>query len=196
MNVRRLVAAPRSGAPIVVRSLRRAANVALLAAVVGPLAACGGSDLAPASPTPAATTPEAVTPPAVPDPSATPVGGFGNDRIALGPVTWSLAIDPGTGGPADAVTAIPEDSPRFWAAAPLVRATPGVRLRADWTYNGTAMPVLAAETVVPDVGGGWVTFDLALPKDERWPVGDYAVTISVDGQPAMRATIPVVAAES
>ncbi len=171
---------------------RFALRAVLLAGLVAPLAACGGE---PASPTPVAT-PAVESGPAVPDPSATPAGGFGNDRVALGPVVWSVALDPATGGPAAPVTAIPDDAPRFWAIVPLERATPGTLLRADWTYNDTAMPALSAETTVPDDGGGWATFDLALPAGERWPIGEYAVTVSVDGEPALRATIPVVAAQS
>lgn len=173
---------------------RRAIQAALAAALVASLAACGG-DASQVAPTPA-TTPAADSGPALPDPSATPVGGFGNDRVSLGRVVWSLALDPATGGPADAIATIPDDATRFWAIVPLERVTPGTRLRAEWTYNGTDMPALAAETAVPDAGGGWATFDLALPAGERWPVGDYTVTISVDGQPALRATIPVVAAQS
>ncbi len=173
-------------------SSRRVPHAVMVAALVAPLAACGGE---PATPTPVAT-PAVESGPILPDPSATPVGGFGNDRVALGPIVWSLALDPATGGPAAPVTAIPDDAPRFWAIVPLERTTPGTLLRADWTYNDTAMPALAAEATVPDDGGGWATFDLALPAGERWPIGDYAVTVSVDGQPALRATIPVVAAQS
>ncbi len=163
-------------------------------AVAATLSACGGDDSL--APTATATPPGAEARPAEPDPSATPPGGFGNDRVALGQIVWSLALDPATGGPAEAIVAVPDDAPRFWAAAPLERAASGTRLRADWTYNGTAMPALSAEAAVPNGGGGWATFDLALPDGERWPAGDYAVTISVDGQPALRGTITVVAAQS
>lgn len=178
-----------------VSAANRAARVAMLAAVVAPLAACGGEPV-PATPQLAPTAIATATVPPTPDPSATPVGGFGNDRAAVGPVVWTLALDPATGGPGQPVEAVPDDAARIWAAAPLVRATPGVRLRADWSYNGTDMPVLAAEAIATAGGGAWAMFDLALPTGERWPVGDYTVTISVDGQPAVRGTIPVVAADS
>jgi hypothetical protein len=167
----------------------------VVVALVVVLAGCGGAT-APVTPAPVSDVVERTPEPPGPALPATPIGGFDSGRVSLGAIQWAVDLDPASGGPLASAPSIPDDAPRFWAAIPVLRAEPGLRLRADWSYNDTPMPALAAEAVVPTGDVGFVLFDLGLPPGERWPVGDYAVAISVDGVPALTASIAVVATDA
>jgi hypothetical protein len=172
----------------------RAPRLALGCAAVLVLAGCGGAR-EPAVPVPSPTVipvPMSDAPTPVPDEQGAGAGAGVSGASIEGEVVWALQTDPGSGAPIDPVTLIDPARSRFVAAVEVRRGIDPANARAEWVYNNTPMPALAAETIVP-AGDGvtWVSFGLELPPGEAWPPGQYAVSISLDGVVAATGTVDV-----
>lgn len=85
-----------------------------------------------------------------------------------------------------------EDAPVLYATLPVPRIEAGATVQATWAYNGTAIEGQGATVTAPArTGGVWLAFSLTRAGGEPWPDGTYAVTVAVDGTPAIRSEVEV-----
>ncbi len=100
----------------------------------------------------------------------------------LGPVIWATSVDPGTNEPETQVTKVPDDAQVFYAVFPVERLAGGTLLDASWTFNGEPLEGLGAEIEASrDQVGGWLEFHLERTSSERWPDGNYGISLTTDG---------------
>lgn len=113
---------------------------------------------------------------------------------SLGEIVWASAADPVTNAPRGEVASFSPDAPRI-AAFVLAGFLPaGSTVQADWEYNDTSLDAFTRQIVVSTATDRtWLSFHIDRGEGEPWPVGVYAVTISLNGQAARKAEIEVVA---
>ena len=171
--------------PVVKSTARRSLGVGCLALVCAVLVSCGEPGPAPA-PDPS---------PWVPSHSpgvaaATPVGAAVKPRI--GTVIWTTATDPATNAPVEPVASYGADAPRIIAAVQSQALPAGAIVEATWEYNGTSLDAFATRLTATDSGAEqWLSFHIARDPNVPWPVGTYAVTISLDGTAVQQGSIEV-----
>ena len=122
------------------------------------------------------------------------VDGFRTAAADGGAVVWATAVDPTTKAPTEPVETFPTDARTMYAAVPLARLEPGTTLTATWTYNRTPLDGMVGSVTAPAGEAGrdvWVAFELERQTDEPWPNGTYAITVAVNGEPALTAAVEV-----
>jgi hypothetical protein len=162
-------------------------RAACLALGCGLLVSCGGSEarlMPPAEPSPQViATSTAVTP-------ATPVAVAIESQV--GNVVWTTATDPATNEPVDQVSSYRPDAPRIIAAVQTRGLTAGSVVEATWDYNDTSLDAFATRLTLTGNGAElWLSFHIARDSDVPWPVGQYEVTISVNGNRVQQAAVDV-----
>ena len=162
-------------------------GVALVVIVSALLVGCGESRSVPpedGSRPPAAGTPVITT---APRPEASPVP-------VLGEIVWAASGDPESNAPQETVSTFGPETPRI-AAFVLANALPaGSVVAATWEYNNTPLETFARQIVVPAVTDQtWISFHIDRAETDRWPVGLYEITITLDGQMAQQSEVEVVA---
>ena len=116
--------------------------------------------------------------------------------MVVGEVVWATAIDEETRAPERAVTTVDSTTRTIYAVVPVSNIQPGQVFTAKWSYNETALDGLTTSvSVAPDQAVDWVEFHLTR-SEERWPDGDYAVTISAGDEIVQRAEIAVMNVEN
>ncbi|MER3436142.1 MAG: hypothetical protein C4346_00040 [Chloroflexota bacterium] len=110
----------------------------------------------------------------------------------VGTVIWTERIDPVTSAPGPRVSSLSAAAPTIFAVLPVANLPPGTVLRADWTYNNTPLEALTRAVIIQEpYAKGWIAFSLTRSGDTLWPVGEYAITVSVNDVIAQAATITV-----
>ena len=147
------------------------------------IAACGGSGQSAAD---ATATAEA----ALPTPTPIP--------LQLGELTWSSEVDPATGAPVDALTALPNDAPQVVAVLHVPSLPAGTTVQAHWTIDGDALPNLAPEPIVTEapLEDAWLSWRLTWNDDQPWPIGALGIRVEIDGQEVANDDIRIVRASS
>lgn len=114
----------------------------------------------------------------------------GNARAR--PIVWASSIVPATGGPGERVASFPTTAANLYAVVPFEYIARGVSIRADWSYNNTAMPTLTSSSMTEATQTDlWIAFHLARNGATPWPDGEYQLTVLLDGQPALTSTVHV-----
>jgi hypothetical protein len=67
-------------------------------------------------------------------------------------------------------------------------ASASTKLMATWTYDGTNLVAADSQQIAP-TGPAWTEFHIMKPT--RWPAGNYAVQVTVDGADAGRREFTV-----
>lgn len=175
---------PTQRSVVVVRRLPALVSAVVLA---GLLAGCAGSS-APVGelrPPAAIATPQATPSVATPAAATAPAA-------ALGEIVWAEALDPDTGAPLAVAPAFLPDAPRLTAATLATNVPQGAAIEAVWTYNDTSLDAFATRLTLDETAPRrWLTFHLDRDPQTPWPVGAYAVEISLDGVVTQRAAVEV-----
>jgi hypothetical protein len=151
-------------------TLHRIAVLALIAA----LAACSKPAPPPApAPTPA--------PAPAPAPAPPPVVQFAATGVTLGN---AVNADNTVLAPMSAFAT----SDTIYAAVATVGAAPTATLSAKWTYQDGQVVNESSQTIAP-TGAAVTTFNIQKP--DGWPVGKYAVEITVNGAAGPKAEFEV-----
>lgn len=164
----------------------RLGRLGILVALTGILAGCGGE--------PQLALPNTPTPdPAVASPPARPAASPEASAPVIGDLTWTSAIDPETGAPADALAHYPADAPRLLIAARARAIQADSNVEARWYYNDTPLEAFTTRHAFSGpVMDQWLGFHLDRADDTTWPAGTYEIEIFLDGEPEADATIEVV----
>jgi hypothetical protein len=164
----------------------RSFRAALLALACGLLASCGSEPiLAP----PADSAPQKIADTPVAS-AATPV----KTTIApqVGGIVWATKTDPATNVPIDQVTSFHPGALRIVAAVHIDALSAGSTVAATWEYNDTSLDAFTTRLTLSDSGAGrWISFYIERDREVEWPVGTYAVSISVDGLIVQQAAVEV-----
>ncbi|HEV2073953.1 MAG TPA: hypothetical protein VGR29_09955 [Thermomicrobiales bacterium] len=157
--------------------------LALMAASVLVLAACGGSDDDGAGQERTIAAIDAVaTPPAAAE--------------LLG-VTWTTAVDPETRVPKNEVTSFPNDAPAIIAAVEVGEVQAGTELTATWSIDGVEVPKASMRvTAQQDLQEGWATFQFTRDPARLFPLGELEVRVTAPGDDAVTATVDIVLPEN
>ena len=142
------------------------------------LGACGKQE--PAAPPPPKAAPPAATPAPAPPPVAAPAA----------PVTTVTSVTLGNaiGGDGKVAAASTVFAPKDTIYASVVTNSTGggaATIAAKWTF-GEGTPVSSSEQKIEANGPATTTFHIVKP--DGWPVGTYAVAISIDGKPTSATT--------
>lgn len=107
-------------------------------------------------------------------------------------ILWARAVDPATNEPTRKATAFITTDDVIYAVLPVENVAQGTVFEATWSFNGEVVPALTA-TVVCDKAytTGWIAFQLTRSEGEIWPIGEYGVAISSNGEPVAESTIQV-----
>lgn len=141
-------------------------------------------------------TPDAVASPVGPASSSTPVA-FHSVGATLGPVVWATAVDDETRAPRDQVTSFTADASTIYATVAVEQIAAGTTVQAQWSYNRTRLESLDQVIVAERADSGvWLEFHLSLSQGESWPTGTYELSLAVNGEPAVRSSVEVIAAGS
>jgi hypothetical protein len=107
-------------------------------------------------------------------------------------ILWARAIDPETNEPTRKATAFITTDDVIYAVLPVENVAQGTVFEATWSFNGEVVPALTA-TVTCDKAytTGWIEFHLTRSDGEIWPIGEYGIAISSNGEPVADATIQV-----
>jgi hypothetical protein len=172
--------------PVAATTARRSLGPLGVALVCAMLVSCGGElRLAPpASPPPQAMTEEAA------GAAATPV----NTTVAtrFGEIVWATATDPKTSAPIEPVSSYRPDAPRIIAVIQVFGLSAGSDIGATWEYNNTSLEAFTTRLrPAGSTAESWVSFRIDRSPDVPWPVGTYAVTVSLDGTTVQQAAIEV-----
>jgi hypothetical protein len=176
----------RARGPLAGRTARRSVRVSLFALVCGLLVSCGGEPrLAP----PANSSQPIVTnTPQVG--AATPAATSMAPRV--GDIVWATATDPTTNAPIDPVSTYRPDALRIVAAMRLNTLSAGSVVEATWEYNDTSLDAFTTQLTLAESGADqWISFYIERDPEVEWPVGTYAVNLSVDGTPVQQAAVEV-----
>ncbi len=138
---------------------------ALLAAFAVTLAACGKKE-EPPKPAPA------------PAPTATPAPAPAG--VTASTVTVGKAI--GADKKVTAATDAFAKGDTFYASVETA-GTGSAALKAKWTYSKGAETALVKEDTLTISATGPATHEFHVAKPDGWPVGDYAVEVTIDGKP-------------
>jgi len=131
---------------------------------------------------------------ATPSPGASPAAGVvsATANAELGEIEWAREIDPVTNEPVRRATGFVTTDPAIHAAIPVIRILQGTVVSATWTFNGEPVPALdASVTADHSYENGWITFSLVRPEDAIWPIGEYGITILVDGVKTLTGDVRV-----
>lgn len=142
---------------------------ALVVSIALVLGACGKKEAPPAPapvPAPVAPAPAPVPPPVAPAPG-----------IAVSAVTLGNAVDASQNVTMPAETFTSKDT--IYAAVATTGSAASAAIAAKWTYQDGQVVNESSQTVAP-TGPAVTTFHISKP--DGWPLGDYAVEISVDGK--------------
>jgi len=145
------------------------------------LGACGKQE--PAAPPPPKAAPPAATPAPAPPPVAAPAP-------AAAPVTTVTSVTLGNaiGGDGKVAASSTVFAPKDTIYASVATNSSGggsASIAAKWTF-GEGTPVSSSEQKIEANGPATTTFHISKP--DGWPVGKYAVAISVDGKPTAATT--------
>jgi hypothetical protein len=167
--------------------VRRSGSIAIVACLTLVLTACGGDEARDPTPTPdESATAAALATSAAPPPTSTP-----RAAPVLGDIVWTTDVDAQTKEPTSPVDAFTTEASTIYAALLVRNLPPGTVLTAEWTYNATSLDGLTTRVaVVAGAGEEWVVFHLTR-SEEPWPDGVYAISVSVDGEAAVRAEVGV-----
>jgi hypothetical protein len=114
------------------------------------------------------------------------------DVAELGEVVWARDIDPATNAPVRQATGFVTTDPAIHAVVPVIRILQGTVVAARWSFKGAPVPALDAEvTADRSYENGWIAFTLTRPDDQIWPIGEYGITILVNGVEALSASMIV-----
>jgi hypothetical protein len=176
----------RSRRPLAVPTAGQLARAVAIAGACGLLASCGGEPVLspPVDPSPRmiTSTPEV--------PAATPLATAVAPQV--GGVIWATTTDPATNAPIDPVTSYRPDAARIIAVLHMNALSPGSSVEAIWEYNDTSLDAFTTRLTQDDGGDDqWVAFYIERDSEVEWPVGTYAVTISLDGAEVQQASVEV-----
>ena len=133
------------------------------------LGACGKKDEPMPTPTPAPA--PAPAPQVTPPPVAAPAPG-----VTLTSVTLGNAVD------ANNNVTMPADSfgskDTIHASVATIGSAASTTVSAKWLYNGSQVVNESTQTIAPT---GPAVTEFHIEKADGWPLGDYAVEISIDG---------------
>lgn len=132
--------------------------------------------------------------PATPGPFASPTAGTVviADVAELGEVVWARDIDPATMAPVRRATGFVTIDPAIHAVVPVIRILQGTVVAARWSFKGTPVVALDADvTADRSYENGWIAFTITRPDDQIWPIGEYTITILVNGVEALSASMTV-----
>ena len=163
---------------------QRGSTLILVLAGALALTACGKQEPAPPPP-PKAPAPAAT--PAPPPPAATPAPAPAAAVTNVTSVTLGNAL--GGDGKIAAPSTVYAPKDTIYAAVATSSSGGGAAtIGAKWTF-GEGTPVSSSEQKIEANGPALTTFHISKP--DGWPVGKYAVAISVDGKPANTTTFEV-----
>ena len=158
----------------------------MLLAICGLLVSCGGEAQLAVTPTQiaVATATHAATPRPVETPTVTPP--------TIGPVVWTTSVDAMTGAPLDSVSTYSPDAPQIIAVIRASSLPAGSTINADWTYNNTSLDAFATRmTLDRPSPEQWIVFRMERTSESMWPVGAYAIAISLNGARVVSSSIDV-----
>jgi hypothetical protein len=201
----------RSGVTLLRGGIGTCRRIIAVAVVTTLLSACGNdaappdntavptAALATATPNTVAATPEVIAVHSTPvldarTSSSLPSSdrSFVSQQAELGPVVWTAMVDPVTLAPIQEVEAFTIDASTIYAAVPVLRIEPGTEVSASWSYNDTPISGVGSTFTATEAAEGvWLEFHLAQTGAEEWPDGTFAITIMVDGTPALASSIMV-----
>lgn len=107
-------------------------------------------------------------------------------------ITWARAIDPATNEPKESASGFVTTDETIYAVLAVARIDQDSVVEATWSYNGAEVPELTA-TVTVDRGytDGWIEFHLDRAPAEIWPIGEYAIKITINGQTVAESSVVV-----
>lgn len=128
-------------------------------------------------------------------PEVTPTPGVPE---GIGAVVWATAVDPDTGAPVDALTALPNTAPRVVAALNIGTLPAGATVQARWTIDGEPLEALEPEpiTVEEATADAWLAWTLTWSGEQPWPIGRLGIAIEINGEAAASGEIPIVRART
>lgn len=161
---------------LVARVDRRIARSAMGLLTVALLSGCGGDD--PPNPGPTQTSAVVATATVTSSPASPTVA----PQLEVGPIIWTSAIEEGTGGLPEGEDWLSTTVRTIYAVLPVGNAVPGTVFSADWSYNDTSLDAMSTIVTIESDHRSveWIEFHLTR-SDERWPDGDYAITVRANG---------------
>ncbi len=161
----------------------RCTVLAVMAASVLALAACGGSDNGGVGQEQTDAALSAVTTP----PAAADLVG----------ITWTTSVDPETRAPENEVTSFPNDVPAIIAAVEIGEVQAGTVLTATWSIDGVEVPQATMQvTAQQDLQEGWATFQFTRDPARLFPLGELEVRVTAPGDDAVTASVDIVLPET
>lgn len=145
-------------------------TLTLSLAVVVALAACGKKDEAPAP----VVAPAPAPAPAVVETAPAPVV----ETAQFAGLSLGNALGEDQNVTAEMTTFAPTDT--IYAAVMTKGAAPNADIVAKWTFGEDQLVDESSQSIAP-TGGAVTTFHIA--KADGWPVGNYKVSITLDGNP-------------
>ncbi len=107
-------------------------------------------------------------------------------------LVWARAVDPETNEPPRKATAFITTDEVIYAVLPVEDVAQGTVFEATWSFNGEVVPALTASVTCDRAyTTGWIEFHLTRPANDIWPIGEYGIAISANGEPVAEATIQV-----
>lgn len=107
-------------------------------------------------------------------------------------LTWTSAVDPGTGEPGDRVEGFTTISPSIVAVVEARNVPAETTFTATWTIDGLDVPEATIDvTVEDDMATAWVAFQFVRDEGRYFPLGVLSVTVTASSGDAIDGSVGI-----